>query len=440
MSQKSTREYPDIARDPWEENWLIGSVLRWGPRVFRPAAWLNAEDFPSFKLQSIWTAIEQCVSETEEVSYVAVYRALESRQLVNSVGGMSGLLEFDDRLPEPLNVLELAKAIRRRSQARRLYAEIEALALESGQGIRSPEDLILEVEEKMAKIKAMGPMEGPDSIADRVGSLDEFFATDKPGIPVPLSSLQRLTGGMKRGDYWIVGARPSMGKTAFAISLAYGAAVRGFRVGFFSIEMTSESVIKRIVSMISSVENYKVQNGTFSQAERVDVMAAMRSLPTNFHIYSRDIPTPEKISAIVEAGGTAATGERFPFDVVFIDYLQLMSSPKKHNTPNEEISHISKSLKRLARDKNIPVIVCSQLNRALENRAGDKRPQLSDLRDSGSLEQDADVIAFLFRESYYKRDDPSLDRAAELIVSKNRAGDLGTIRMDFDRRYGVFTE
>jgi replicative DNA helicase len=244
-----------------------------------------------------------------------------------------------------------------------------------------------------------------------------------------------MTAGMQDTDLIILAARPSMGKTAFALNIACNATLRhGLTVGMFSLEMSHQQLFLRLLCSEARVDAHRLRTGRIGQDDWQRIIKAYRDL-SETRMYIDDTPGLSVLE--MRAKARRLSLER-GLDLLIVDYLQLMRGTGRYESRQQEISDISRSLKGLAKELGIPIIALSQLSRATEQRGGDRRPQLSDLRESGAIEQDADVVMFLFREEVYKQDDPELKGRAEMIVGKQRNGPIGTVRLVFIREFTRF--
>jgi replicative DNA helicase len=274
-------------------------------------------------------------------------------------------------------------------------------------------------------------------IQNSFGSIDNLYKQSREvtGLATDFIELDRMTSGLQRGELIIIAARPSMGKTALAINIAENAAIKSKAiVAVFSLEMSKESLLRRMLASQAWVDQRKLQTGFLGKEDHQKLQNALEQLIES-RLFIDD-------SAGISLAEMRAKARRLKqtvggLDLVVVDYLQLMSATlpsaggKRYENRTQEVSAISRGLKALAKELHVPVVALSQLSRASERRGDDKRPMLSDLRESGSIEQDADVVAFIFREEVYKPDDPELDGVAELIIRKQRNGPTGTVKLAF---------
>ncbi len=273
-------------------------------------------------------------------------------------------------------------------------------------------------------------------------NLDQIREAEKnggevPGLKTGFRSVDKLTNGFKKSDLIIVAARPSMGKTAFALNIAANAAIKEKkRVAIFSLEMNADSLGMRLLAMEARVDSSLLQLGTLSAEDWDSIQMASQRLA------EADITIDESNgSTVMEIRNKCRRiAARGPIDLIIIDYLTLIEATGRAENRQQEVSAISRYLKQLAREMECPVIVVSQLSRAAEQRNGDKRPMLSDLRESGAIEQDADVVIFLYRSDYYKKKGEALDNTCEVIVAKQRNGQTGTETLTWIPRYTKFAD
>ncbi|HUS20278.1 MAG TPA: replicative DNA helicase, partial [Terriglobales bacterium] len=278
----------------------------------------------------------------------------------------------------------------------------------------------------------------PQIVKSSFGSIDALVNRGHriTGLETHYEKLDEMTSGLQKSDLVIIAARPSMGKTAFAINIAENAAVRDKKVvAVFSLEMSQESLLLRMLCSQSHVDSHRLRTGFTSREDHAKLAAGLEAL-AQAPIFIDDTPGISLSEMRAKVRRLQQSQERI--DMIIVDYLQLMSAQrsdgKSFTNRNEEVSAISRGLKALAKEMRVPVVALSQLSRAPEGRTGNNRPQLSDLRESGAIEQDADLVAFIFREEVYKQDDPELEGMAEIIIAKQRNGPTGTIKMAFIKK------
>ena len=331
-----------------------------------------------------------------------------------------------------------AKAVKEKSALRQLIAMGEKVSADALKAEKTANELIEEAEENLfslyktsdnAEFELLKPI-----VMRTLGEVQELMKHDRriSGVKSGFNELDNITHGFQRSDLILLAARPSMGKTAFALNIAVNAAMTGSKVAVFSMEMSKRQLGRRLLVTQSKIDASKVASGDISPLEFNDILEALEIL-TGLNIYIDD-------SAGLKVPDLRQKSRRLrmerDIDLIIIDYLQLMQGRSKAETRQQEISEISRSLKGLARELDVPIIALSQLSRGVELRA-DKRPLLSDLRESGALEQDADIVMFLYRESYYDRETDN-EHGAELIIAKNRNGATGSINLEFQREIMLF--
>jgi len=272
-------------------------------------------------------------------------------------------------------------------------------------------------------------------VRESFGSVDALLQRGQriTGLATHYTDLDEMTSGLQRSDLIIIAARPSMGKTAFAMNIAENASIEDQKVvGMFSLEMSREALLLRLLCSKARVDSHKMRTGSLWRDDMDKVVQAMEQL-AHAPIFIDD--TPGISLSEMRAKARRLQQSQGKLDLIIVDYLQLMSGgSRRYENRTQEVSAISRGLKGLAKELKVPVVALSQLSRAPESRGGDHRPQLADLRESGSIEQDADVVAFIFREEVYKPDEPELDGVAEIIIAKQRNGPTGRVKMAFVKR------
>ena len=333
------------------------------------------------------------------------------------------------------------------NQVRRLNKVFESLGMKaSAEKCTALEGIVDEAEEVINRAEqgifqlsenrlGQGFADIPTIVKNSFGSLDELYARGQEitGLATHYTQLDKMTAGFQPSDLIVIAARPSMGKTAFAMNIAENAAVMdGKVVGVFSLEMSKEALLMRMLASHSRVDSHRLRTGFIPREDREKLTFATESL-MQARLFIDD--TPGISVTEMRSKSRRLKQQEGRLDLLIVDYLQLMSAVpiggKRFENRTQEVSAISRGLKAVAKELKVPVVALSQLSRAPESRGGDHRPQLSDLRESGSIEQDADVVAFIFREEVYKKDDPDLEGLAEIIVAKQRNGPTGLIKLAF---------
>jgi replicative DNA helicase len=382
---------------------------------------------------------------------ITVSDELKKTGELDSVGGMDYLAELVDAVPTAANITYHARIVREKAVLRRLIdASSQTIRDVYDQGEREVEEILDHAEARIFQIAQSHEREGFVWIKEILWPTFEHIErlqaskTGITGVPTGFPVLDRLTTGLQKGDLVIVAARPSMGKTSWVMNVAQNAAIEhGVPVAIFSLEMSKEQLVQRLLCSEGRVDAQKLRRGKLSPDEYGRLAQAAGHLNTA-PLWIDDSPG---ITVLEMRAKARRLKSETDLGMLVIDYMQLMSSTGRAENRVQEVSQISRGLKALARELNIPVIALSQLSRAPEQRTGrDKRPILSDLRESGNLEQDADLVCFIYREDYYKNWDESVDEEeraslegiAELIVRKNRNGPIDTVQLAFQDKFASF--
>ncbi len=437
------------------EEAVIGSLLIDGASITAIASSLGANDFAFERTRACFESCKALFERDEAVNQVTVAHDLGTRGLLESAGGAVYLGALVAKVPTSAHIEHYARIVRRTAVMRRLIGAADDIANIGYQAGPDVDYALKQAEDLLYQLR-LGD-EGRDfvKLAD---ILDQYLEERRraPGvredaptfIPTGFFDLDKLLGGLQRSDLVILAARPSLGKSALALNMAYNAAkIGGAHVAVFSLEMGKEQLADRLISGISKIDTYRLRQfrlGQDSGAEEASLMSALGQL-SELPIWIDDTP----LANVVEMRSKARrlNLER-GLDMIIVDYLQLMRAGSNFSSNNrvQEVSEISRSLKGLARDLDVPVLALSQLSRAVEHRPN-RRPQLSDLRESGSIEQDADIVAFIHREDMlYSEEDwektfpdrPYPQGMAEIIVSKHRHGPIGSVQLYFDQRTTSF--
>lgn len=404
---------------------------------------IDVDDFYKPAHQKIYHTIRDLHSRSQPIDIITVTNLLQSRNELESSGGPEYLVSLLDKTISAANIQTHAAIVREKSLLRRLiatstglieraynqdYADIESL-------IDQAEAEVLKVGENKSKQGLVGSMEIVKSSIERI---EELFKrkTDITGIASGFAELDRMTAGMHPGELTIIAARPSMGKTAFSLNVAQHMSLRMKKtVAYFSLEMGKESMMMRMLSAEAKVSMSEIRTGRIQDSSWPKLISAAGLLSeANFFIDDTPGISPFEIRARCRR-----LKAQHDLDVVIIDYLQLMDLKQKVESRERAVSEISKSLKTIAKELQIPVVALAQLNRGVEGRS-DRRPMLSDLRESGSIEQDADVIMMLYRDDYYDKDDADKQGHAEVIIGKQRNGPTGTVKLRFDAKFNRFRD
>ncbi len=438
------------------EKTILGAILLDNAAHAEAAEHINPDDFSLDSHRRIFLRMSELVDTGRAVDIVTLSNELSRYKEVEAVGGVAYLASLTEGLPRRPVIEDYIRIVKDKSLLRRLMGICSAAIAKAADQSQDAIGVLDETESQLLEVSQHGLTQGLQPIdvivRDSFGSIDNLYthSRDITGLATGFTDFDRMTSGLQKGELIIIAARPSMGKTALAINIAENAAVRfGSTVAIFSLEMSRESLLRRMLASQASVDQQKIQKGFFGRDEQEKLQAAL-SLLVESRIYIDD--SAGSTIAEMRARARRLKQNAGGLDLIMIDYLQLMSASmpgaSKRGFENrvQEVSAISRGLKAMAKELQVPVIALSQLSRSNEKR-DDKRPMLSDLRESGSIEQDADVVAFIHREAYYNRDQnqSAEEKAeAEIIIAKQRNGPTGIVRMhwnsSFTRFDGVATQ
>ena len=410
---------------------LLGAALLDAVAASDAVAKLEPRDFFLGSHQTIFRAIASLQERGLHVDTETVRLELEKKGEFTAVGGYGYLLQLTDGIPRNFNVESYAIQVKERSRMRQLAAIFHEGGIRANDATEDSVGLLSDVEELLADVSDGTIQSGLAAIPEIVkdsGGIDKIFmqAGEVTGLATGFTDFDRMTSGLQESELIIIAARPSMGKTAWAINIAENIAIPTEKVvAVYSLEMSKAALLKRLLASQSSVSSRRLQAGFIASDERRRLHAGLEQLMGS-KLFIDD--TPGITLAEMRAKARRLKQQEKRLDLILVDYLQLMTAPKKENR-TQEVSAISKGLKALAKEMKCPVVALSQLSRNSEQRAGNKKPLLSDLRESGSIEQDADVVAFIHRDEYYDRDDEDLKGKAEIIVAKQRNGPTGSINL-----------
>jgi replicative DNA helicase len=424
------------------EQAVLGGILLDSRRINDISDSLMPEHFYSSSHQKIYQAILELSHKGEPIDLLTLTDKLEKAGVLNEIGGVEYLGELAGATPTAANAVAYAKIIREKSILRQVIGAGLDIVAEGFEEPPDVEEYLDSVEKRVFEI-SKEKIDKPfhlmrDVVAEAFKRIEELDAStgDVSGIPSGLIELDRLTTGFHPAELLILAARPSMGKTSLALNIAQNAAIQhGKAVGIFSLEMSRQELVIRMLCSLGKVDSQKFRTGKLGDAEWLALSEAADKL-NDSRIYIDDSADIHQISLRSKARRMKA---QHGLDMIMIDYLQLMRAygMKRDANREQEISTISRSLKALAKELEIPVLALSQLNRELEHRTN-KRPMMSDLRESGAIEQDADVIMFIYRDAVYNPDNIESENIAELIVAKHRAGPTGLVKLRYFREYTLF--
>ncbi|HAS27244.1 replicative DNA helicase [Vibrio splendidus] len=448
-SQKSANDQVDAIKVPPHsleaEQSVIGGLLLDNERWDTVAEKVVAKDFYSRPHRLIFEAVKDILEESSPLDLITLSEHLELREQLEDVGGFAYLADLAKNTPSAANINAYADIVAQRALVRSLIGVANEIA-DSGydpQG-RTSEELVDLAESKVFAIAEgrASENEGPQNVdsilektLERIEILYKSPQDGVTGVDTGFNDLNKKTAGLQGSDLIIVAARPSMGKTTFAMNLCENAAMKQDKpVLIFSLEMPAEQLMMRMLASLSRVDQTKIRTGQLDDEDWARISSSMGILMDKKNMYIDDSSglTPTE----VRSRARRIAREHDGISMIMIDYLQLMRVPSLSDNRTLEIAEISRSLKALAKELNVPVVALSQLNRSLEQRA-DKRPVNSDLRESGSIEQDADLIMFIYRDEVYNPDS-SLKGIAEIILGKQRNGPIGSVRLTFQGQHSRF--
>jgi len=423
------------------ESSVLGGVLLDNEAINQVLELLRAEDFYRESHRKVFRAMIEITDRSEPVDLITLSEFLKSKNELESVGGTAYLASLADFVPTAANIAYYARIVREKAILRSLIStatEIATRGYEEQGNVEEfldiAEKVIFEISEK--KIKASFVAVG-DMITDTLKLVEKLYQRKEmvTGVPTGYEDLDKITAGLQPADLIIVAGRPGMGKTAFALNIATNAAYGGVGAAVFSLEMAKEQLVLRMLCSEARVNSSKVRSGYLGERDFPQLAKAAGRLH-EAPIYIDDTPAISVLELRAKARRLLRDRSK-KVGLIVVDYLQLMRGMGNASNREQEISEISRSLKALAKELNVPVMALSQLNRRVEDRA-ERRPQMSDLRESGAIEQDADVIMFIYRDEVYNKNNDDVKGKAEVIVAKQRNGPTDTINLTFLGEYTRF--
>ncbi len=422
------------------EQAVLGSMLTDKEAVNTAIESLRPDDFYREDNKAIFQAIMNLYNRSEPVDIITLKDELESMDKFEQVGGYEYLASLPDKVPTTANVQKYVKIVEEKAILRKLIRTANEIIELGYSPTEDVEDIMDGAEKKIFDIMQSKNQKGytpiKDILVESFTKLEELYNRKQhiTGVPTGFSELDYKTAGLHGSELILVAARPAMGKSAFALNIAANAALRGNApVAIFSLEMSKDQLVNRILCSEAMVDSNKIRTGKLEEDDWVKLAGAIGPLSES-EIFIDDTPG---ISIMEIRTKCRKLKMEKNIGLVIIDYLQLVQSSNKRNSSREqEISEISRSLKILAKEINVPVIALSQLSRAVEQRP-DHRPMLSDLRESGAIEQDADIVMFLYRDDYYNKESEKKD-IAEVIIAKQRGGSTGTVELLWMGNYTKF--
>lgn len=416
--------------DPEAEQSVLGAILLKPDCIYDVLTELQPQDFVWENHRLIYQTMLDLCNSGQPIDMVIVTGRLKDMNLLDKAGGAVFLASLSEQVGTAANVQHYVRRVRDKALVRRLRKTALEIAATCEQPFVSAKELVDWAEnlvhEKCWQPSVQGKSQALRELLDQeIKILEEIHETKKPpGLPTGYSGLDRFVSWCPR-DLVVLAGRTSMGKTSLALNLALRAAKQGIKVGFVSLEMSKEQLTRRLLAMQSGVNAVRLNRVKLSVDEWMALYHAREELE-NLCFFIDDTPAQ---SILDIRSGARRVQVREGLELMFVDYLQLVRPYRKGRTREEEVAEISRGLKALAGELGIPVIAVSQLNRKLEERP-DKRPKLSDLRESGALEQDADLVLFLYRDDVYRDDSPDAGKA-EVIIGKNRNGRTGTVKLAY---------
>jgi replicative DNA helicase len=425
------------------ERFLLGSILLNDAFYLQVAGAVEPDDFSLEKHRRIFARMKDLYQRNERIDRVTVANELIKQGQLESVDGLAYLVSLDDGLPEIANLDSYIRIVKDKATLRKLIFSAQRVIDRCLIGEEEPDQILASAEESLLKLgesRTRDELASPATVIENFpGGVGAFLDPSQRvrGLSSGFTKLDEMTGGLNGGELIILAARPSMGKTALALNIAAHVATHPQMqktVAVFSLEMSASSLLTRLLCSAARVDQHKFRAGYLNQDERRKLQVGLATL-TESPLFIDDTPGVNLMDIHAKLRRLKS---QHGLSLVVIDYLQLMSSRGRSENRNQEVSAMSRGLKLLAKDLDVPFLVLSQLSRAAETRPGDHTPQLSDLRDSGSIEQDADLVAFIYREEVYKRDREDLRGLADLIIAKQRNGPIGKVPLRFLGQYTRF--
>lgn len=443
-------ETPELRVQPQDlvaEQSVLGSIFISPDKIITVREFIEADDFYKYAHKVIFRAMITLNDRHDAIDATTVRNILDSQGELQTIGGLSYIVELVNSVPTSANADYYAKIVAEKAMLRNIIKRLTDTVNDAYEGSLESDEIIAGAEKALVDISEHSHRSGFRTIAS---VLDQNFeslemraqqTSDVTGLPTGFRDLDRITTGLHPDQLIILAARPAVGKTAFVLNIAQNVGTKQNKaVAIFSLEMGAESLVDRMLAAEGMIDSHALRTGQLTEQDWKNVMLAQGAL-AEAPIYIDDTPgikiteiraRSRKLSQEVEGG----------LGLIVIDYLQLISGTRPENR-QQEVSDISRQLKILAKELRVPVIALSQLSRGVEQRQ-DKRPVLSDIRESGSIEQDADIVAFLYRDDYYRKegdeDEEAIeDNTVEVILEKNRAGARGTVKLIFQKEYNKFS-
>lgn len=434
-----TSHLPPQALDA--ERAVLGGIMLEPEAATKAIEIVSFNDFYSPAHGQIFKAMVGLFMRREPIDVITLGKELSRTDDLENIGGAPTLADLVDSVPTAANIEHYANIVLEKSILRKLISASREIAEECYKAGEEADVILDEAEQKIFKISESRVSQGfshiKDVLKDRFEEIQRIHESRESvtGLSSGFIDLDKYTAGFHPGDLVIVAGRPSMGKTSFALNMAQHIGLSEHRpVALFSLEMSKELLVQRLLCSEAQVDAQKVRRG-FTSAKDIERLTNAAGLLSEAPVFIDDTPSISTLDMRARARRLKA---EYDISIVMVDYLQLARSSERSENRQQEISSISRAMKALAKELNIPVIALSQLSRAVESRGGDKRPMLSDLRESGAIEQDADLVLFLYRPELYDPDDMEKAGKAECIIGKQRNGPTGRIELIFEKQYTRF--
>ena len=424
------------------EQALLGAILLEPKAFLNIASFLAGDDFHLKRHEYIWKALNRLQERNDAIDYVTLSRELEDMSVLEEIGGPAYLTSLVNNTPSSVHAEVYGRLVERASIRRKMLMatdEIRKLALDKelpiDKVISESEQTLFSVSSSQIK-REFVPIW--DAVSEYYDEMEKLLAAGQGmvGLPTGFKALDGLLGGFQKSDLIVFAGRPGMGKTSWLLTVALSIARRGARVALFTMEMGVEQMVQRLISMETGIKIQQLRTASISAREHTRFTEAIGRI-ANLPLFIDDTPA---ITPVEMRTKCRRLQHEYGLDVVMVDYMQLMSAGRAYeNNRVQEISYISRALKELARELNVTMLSTSQLSRAVEQRQ-DKRPQLSDLRESGSIEQDADAVMFLYRDEVYNPETTEFPNQADVLLSKHRHGPTGVIQLYFEKSITKFMD
>ena len=428
------------------ERVILGAILLDNGLISQAVELLKPEDFYSPRNRRIYKAMLTLFEQSERIDPILIGEELKKEGQMEAIGGIATITNLTYGLPHFSNIQDYAKVVSDKSIVRNLIKVCNQITSEALSEEEDASEILDHAEQMIFALAEARTRQGfahirpvAEEVLHKVKEFAQRDSSALTGLATGFRDLDQMTSGLQPSDLIIIAARPSMGKTALCLTLAQNSAIQeNATIALFSLEMSKEQLVMRMISSEARVDAHRFRTGYLSREEWGRLAEAIGTL-SETKLFIDDTPGISVLE--MRAKCRRLVAEQKKLDLIIVDYMQLMSGGKKTESRQQEVSQISRDLKGLAKELNVPVISLSQLSRAPEARSP-PRPMLSDLRESGSIEQDADVVAFIYREEYYAKDKENLEEdiknVAEILISKQRNGPTGTVKLAFLKEFTRF--